>query len=89
MPPYSTELITLVSARQSSINESDTVEQNEEAATVASQRGIFAVSVIFTILPSVAVGLRLVSGRLIRRSFSWADYTVFAAAVCIPSRLNS
>lgn len=89
MPPYSLELLSLVSARQSSINESDSVEQNEEAATVASQRGLFAVSVIFTILPSVAVGLRLVSGRLIRRSFSWADYTVFAAAVCTTYRLNN
>lgn len=82
MPAHYLEPIPLVSARQPSINISYPVEQNVKGETVAFQRGIFAVSVIFTILPSVAVGLRLVSGRLIRRSFSWTDYTVFAAAVC-------
>ncbi|KAH8779760.1 hypothetical protein F5883DRAFT_406988 [Diaporthe sp. PMI_573] len=45
------------------------------------QRSIIAVGVVFSILAAVAVGMRLVSRRIIRRALDWSDYLIIAACV--------
>lgn len=47
------------------------------------QKSIIAVGVVFSILAAVAVGMRLVSRRIIRRQLDWSDYLIIAACVSI------
>lgn len=47
------------------------------------QKSIIAVGVVFSILAAVAVGMRLVSRRIIRRALDWSDYLIIAACVSI------
>lgn len=45
------------------------------------QKSIIAVGVVFSVLAAVAVGMRLVSRRIIRRALDWSDYLIIAACV--------
>lgn len=45
------------------------------------QKSIIAVGAVFSILAAVAVGMRLVSRRIIRRALDWSDYLIIAACV--------
>ncbi|KAF3770811.1 hypothetical protein M406DRAFT_16223, partial [Cryphonectria parasitica EP155] len=45
------------------------------------QKTLVATSIIFSVLPAVAVALRIISHRLAHRSLSGSDYCVIAAAV--------
>lgn len=45
------------------------------------QRSIVAVGVVFSVLAAAAVGMRLVSRRIIRRALDWSDYLIIAACV--------
>jgi hypothetical protein len=47
------------------------------------QRSIIAVGVVFSILAAVAVGMRLVSRRIIRRALDWSDYLIITACVSL------
>lgn len=47
------------------------------------QKSIIAVGVVFSVLAAVAVGMRLVSRRIIRRGLDWSDYLIIAACVSI------
>lgn len=47
------------------------------------QKSIIAVGVVFSVLPAVAVGMRLVSRRIIRRALDWSDYLIIAACVSL------
>jgi hypothetical protein len=47
------------------------------------QKSIIAVGVVFSALATVAVGMRLVSRRIIRRALDWSDYLIIAACVSI------
>lgn len=47
------------------------------------QKSIIAVGVVFSVLAAVAVGMRLVSRRIIRRALDWSDYLIIAACVSL------
>ena len=47
------------------------------------QKSIIAVGVVFSALAAVAVGMRLVSRRIIRRALDWSDYLIVAACVSL------
>ncbi|KAK7699631.1 hypothetical protein SLS64_011585 [Diaporthe eres] len=49
------------------------------------QKSIIAVGVVFSILAAVAVGMRLVSRRIIRRALDWSDYLIIAACITVIS----
>ncbi|KAJ0123903.1 integral membrane protein [Diaporthe amygdali] len=49
------------------------------------QKSIIAVGVVFSVLPAVAVGMRLVSRRIIRRTLDWSDYLIIAACITVIS----
>lgn len=45
------------------------------------QKSIIAVGITFSVLAAMAVGMRLVSRRIIRRALDWSDYLTVAACV--------
>lgn len=52
------------------------------------QIALIACSIVFAVLPTVAVILRLVARRIANRRLDGADYLIFGAWVClVPFRL--
>ncbi|KAG8160727.1 hypothetical protein KVR01_008991 [Diaporthe batatas] len=49
------------------------------------QKSIIAVGVVFSVLAAVAVGMRLVSRRIIGRAFDWSDFLIIAACITVIS----
>ncbi|POS73564.1 integral membrane protein [Diaporthe helianthi] len=49
------------------------------------QKSIIAVGVVFSVLAVVAVGMRLVSRRIIQRRLDWSDFLIIAACITVVS----
>lgn len=55
---------------------------------MSGQIALLAVSIVFSIIPTVAVVLRLLARRLANRRLDAADYLIFCAWVCTDRTQN-
>jgi hypothetical protein len=77
------------SLRPSPRNEDEEVEQTVMIFPIErdSQRSAIGAALVFVILPTLAVCLRVIAGRIAHRSIDASDYCVIAACVRLASRL--